>query len=176
MKPEDRPLFLIGYRGTGKSTVAKRLAEHVGWAWLDADRVLEQRWCRTIAQIFAQEGEPAFRDKEAAVLAGLGLCERHVIATGGGVILRADNRRLLKEAGRVVWLTADAAVIWQRLQDDASTGTQRPNLSGGGLAEIEQLLRLRQPLYEACADWIVDTKDCSPDEVVAMILDKWTSA
>src|SRR5262245_13906122 len=107
-------LFLIGYRGTGKSTVARLLAERVGWAYLDADAVLERRLGRSIRQIFAEDGEPAFREREAAVLAELCQCRQHVIATGGGVILRPENRERLKQAGRVVLLTADAEVIWRR--------------------------------------------------------------
>jgi shikimate kinase len=170
MTPQDRPLFLTGYRGTGKSTVARRLAARLGWAWLDADVVLEQRSRRTIGEIFAVEGEPAFRDLESALLVELCQYTRHVIATGGGVILRADNRQRLKEAGRVVWLTAEAPILWQRLQSDAAT--HRPNLSVGGLAEIEEMLRVRQTHYEACADWTVDTTHRSPDEVVEIILAK----
>jgi shikimate kinase len=173
MSPEDRPLFLTGYRGTGKSTVARLLAQRLGWAWLDADVVLQQRSGRTIREIFAEQGEPAFRDLEAALLAELCACPRHVIATGGGVILRADNRRRMKQAGRIIWLTAEPAVLWQRLQGDAASSQRRPDLSVGGLAEIEDLLRVRQPLYEACADWTVDTTHRSADEVVDMILHHW---
>jgi shikimate kinase len=173
MRPEDRPLFLTGYRGSGKSTVARLLAQRLGWTWLDADVVLEQRSGRTIREIFAEQGEPAFRDLEAALLAELCACPRHVIATGGGVILRADNRQRMKQAGRIVWLTAEPGVLWQRLLEDAATSLRRPDLSVGGLAEIEDLLRVRQPLYEACADWIVDTTQRSPDEVVDMILHQW---
>lgn len=166
----DRPLFLTGYRGTGKSTVAQRLAERLGWSWIDADALLEERAARTIREIFREEGEPGFREREAALLAELCRCQRHIIATGGGVILRADNRARLRQAGDVVWLTADAQTIWQRLQADASTRQRRPNLAGGGLAEIEDMLGSRRPLYEACADWTVDTAQRSPEEVVDAIL------
>jgi shikimate kinase len=164
------PLFLIGYRGTGKTTVARLLAGRLGRAWLDADALLEKRAGRTICQIFADEGEQAFRDLEAALLAELCACPGQVIATGGGVVLRADNRERLKRAGSVLWLTADPAVIWERLRQDAATRERRPDLTVGGLAEVEELLRQRRPLYEACADWTVDTTRHSPDEVVEACL------
>jgi len=168
-----RPLFLIGYRGSGKSAVARLLAERLGWTWLDADAVLEQRQGRTIRQIFADDGEGKFRDIEAAILAELCcLCERHVIATGGGVILRSDNRQRLKQSGTVVWLTADPATLWQRLQDDAATLERRPNLTTGGLAEIEAVLRAREPFYAECAHLAVETAGRSPEDVVGAILER----
>jgi shikimate kinase len=162
-------VFLIGYRGTGKTTVARLLAERLGWACCDADEELEKRH-GSIRRIFAEEGEASFREKEAVVLAELCRTPRRVIATGGGVVLRGENRARLKEAGRVVWLTADAETLWGRLQQDAATAERRPNLTVGGLAEIEELLRVRQPLYVACADWTVDTVGRSPAEVAAHIL------
>src|SRR5262249_41268209 len=144
-------LFLVGYRATGKSTVARLLAERLGWGWVDADDVLERRHGRTIRQIFAEEGEAGVRDKEDAVLEVLCRGERLVVATGGGVVLREANRKRLRAAGRVVWLTADAQTIWGRLQRDPATGERRPTLTVGGLAEVEELLRVRAPLYAECA-------------------------
>jgi shikimate kinase len=167
--PLRKPVFLIGYRGTGKSTVARLLAERLGWKWLDADAVLEERQGRTIRQIFAEDGEQAFRAIEAAILAEHGLCQRHVIATGGGAILRADNRQLLKDSGTVVWLKADPATLWQRLQADAATRERRPDLSGGGLAEIETLLAVREPLYAQCAHLVVDTAGRPVEDVATEI-------
>lgn len=162
-------LFLIGYRGTGKTTVARLLAPRLGWDWLDADQTLEERHGRTIRQIFAEEGEASFRDKEAAVLEEVCTRERIVVATGGGVILREDNRFRLKR-GYVVWLRADAETLWQRLQQDAATAQRRPNLAQGGLEEIAQLLSRRAPLYAKCADLVVDA-DRSPEEVAANIFE-----
>ena len=97
---DQRPLFLIGYRGSGKSAVARLLAERLGWAWLDADQVLEDRQGQSIRQIFADEGELRFREMEAAILAELCVRQGHVIAVGGGVVLRAENRQRLKDSGR----------------------------------------------------------------------------
>jgi shikimate kinase len=163
-------LFLIGYRCTGKTTVAKILAERMGWQWVDADKLLEERYGRSIRLIFAEEGEAGFREKEAAVLEQLCRCRNQIVATGGGVVLAAANRERLRAAGRVVWLTADAQTLWQRLQADTTTRERRPPLAGGGLAEIQQLLELRKPLYQACADWSVDTADVSAEVVASRIL------
>jgi shikimate kinase len=163
-------VFLVGYRGTGKSTVARLLAGRLGWAWADADELLEGRHGRSIRAIFAEEGESGFRDKEAAVLEELCRRPRHVIATGGGVVLRPENRQRLRAAGTVVWLTASAPTLWQRLERDATTGERRPPLTVGGLAEIEELLQARQPLYAAVAHLSVDTERRLPDEVVDFLV------
>src|SRR6266478_1936812 len=85
-------LFLIGYRGSGKSTVAEILARELGRPWTDADALLEVRQGRTIAEIFAEDGEAGFRQIEAELLEELCRCKQHIVATGGGVILRAANR------------------------------------------------------------------------------------
>lgn len=162
-------IYLIGYRGTGKTTVARLLAEHLGWSWCDADVVLEEQFGRTIREIFETEGEPGFRDKESQILAQLSVRDSQVIATGGGVVLRPENRLLLQQ-GRVIWLKANPATIWQRLQEDTSTAQRRPNLAQGGLAEVETLLRQREPLYQSCAELTVDTSGDSPQQVVARIL------
>jgi shikimate kinase len=164
-------LFLVGYRGTGKSTVARLLAERLGWGWVDADELLERRHGRSIREIFAEEGEVGFRDKEAVILEELCRGERLVVATGGGVVLREENRKRMRVAGRVVWLTADAPTLWRRLQQDPTTGERRPALTVGGLEEVEELLRVREPLYRDCADFTVSTVERPPEEIVAAILD-----
>jgi len=151
-------LLLIGYRGTGKSAVAQLVAERLGWRWLDADAELERRAGKSIAAIFADDGEPAFRELESQMLAELVRLDRHVLALGGGVVLRAQNRELIKKAGAVVWLTADAATINTRVAGDPATAARRPNLTAsGGIEEIRALLAQREPLYRECVTAVVDT-------------------
>ena len=164
-------LFLIGYRCVGKTTVARLLAAHWGWDWIDADAELERIAGKSIRRIFDEEGEPSFRDRESAVLASLCERERLVIATGGGVVLRPENRDRLK-SGKVVWLSAPADAIWRRMQADATTGDRRPNLAQGGLAEVESLLTAREPLYRECADLRVETADRAPEEISREIVAK----
>ncbi len=166
-------LVLIGYRGTGKSTVARHVASALGWDWVDADVELEREAGKTIAAIFADDGEAAFRDLESKTLARLVRRERLVVAAGGGVVLREANRQLLKNFALVVWLQAGAETILQRLSSDATTAARRPNLtSRGGAEEIIELLRERQPLYEACADVTIDTERRSPEEIAAEIVQR----
>lgn len=165
-------VFLIGPRGSGKSTVARLLAQSLGWDWRDADAELEKRHGQSIRAIFAAEGEAGFREKEAGILAELCRLQRHILATGGGVVLRPANRERMRAAGRVVWLTADVETLWQRLQADDSTAERRPALTVGGWAEIEEVVRMREPLYRQCADFTVPTSGRMANEVVAEIL-RW---
>jgi len=162
-------IFLIGYRCTGKTTLARLLAKKLGWEWIDADHFLETRYGRTIRQIFAEEGEAGFRDKEEQIFAELCQLQRCVVATGGGVILRDINRQRMRSAGKVVWLTADAQTIWERFQTDPGTAERRPPLTIGGLAEIEETLKMREPLYRACADLIISTEGRSTEEIAQQI-------
>lgn len=163
-------VVLIGYRGTGKSAVACALAERLGWQWLDADAELEARAGRSIAEIFAGDGETAFRDLESQVLAEVVGRSKLVLATGGGVVMREENRRLLARAGAVVWLEADVDTIEQRLAADAASADRRPNLTThGGRLEIERLLELREPLYRECAQLTIDTRGRTPAEIAAGI-------
>ncbi len=169
-------IFLIGYRGTGKSTVARLLADALGWPWLDADTVLEREHGTTIRDLFAVEGETSFRDKETALLTQFATFSNHVIATGGGVVLRESNRTLLRSSGWVVWLTADANTIHRRLQGDFQTAHRRPALTAHPpLEEIAELTRVREPLYRSCAHLIVPTVNRLPAEVADEIQAAWLS-
>ncbi len=160
---------LIGYRGTGKSTVARLLALRLGYDWVDADVEIELRAGKSIAAIFADDGETAFRDLETAVVAALAGRERTVIALGGGAALREENRSAIAESF-VVWLQASVDAIAGRLDTDPTTAARRPNLTiAGGRAEIESLLAQREPIYRRLASAVVDTDDKTPAEVADAI-------
>ncbi len=163
-------IALIGYRGTGKSEVARQLALRLGWDWVDADVEIELKAGKSIAAIFADDGEAAFRDLEAEILAELVGRDRTVLALGGGVILRPANRELLKQVGKVVWLTAEPETIARRLAADTTTAARRPNLTAaGGLDEIRRVLAQRLPLYRESSDALIDTENKLPADVAAEI-------
>jgi shikimate kinase len=166
-------IFLIGYRGTGKSTVARLLALRLSCEWVDADVEVELRAGKSIAAIFADEGEGAFRELESQVVADLARRTSAVIALGGGAVLREANRRAIA-AGTVVWLKASAETILDRLESDPTTSARRPNLTiQGGRAEVLKLLAEREPIYRQCAQFEVDTDGKDPgaivDEVFAQV-------
>ncbi len=168
-------LILLGYRGTGKTTVAGALARRLGWQSVDLDDEIERAAGKSIAEIFAREGETAFRDQESAALSRCSTQRQSVLATGGGVVLREANRRKLQEicslGGHAVWLQAPAETIHQRMTADASTAARRPNLTPqGGLREIVELIAQRRPFYEQCASLIVDTQGKTPEQVADEIL------
>lgn len=164
-------LTLIGYRGTGKTTAGKLLAERIGWSFVDTDVLIVQRAQKTIKEIFAAEGEAGFRDRESAVITDVCARNNTVISAGGGAILRPQNVAAMKNAGPVVWLQADADTLWQRISADAATTANRPNLTAaGGVAEIKELLAKRTPLYAAAANHTLDVATLSVEEVVAALM------
>jgi shikimate kinase len=167
----NAPLALIGYRGTGKTTVAQHLAERLGWDWVDADVEIERQAGRSIATIFAESGETAFRDLESDVVASLCQRQQVVLALGGGAVLREANQKMLARCRPVVWLQASAPVLAARLAGDPTTAQRRPNLTNrGGLHEIEQMLALREPIYRSVATLVVDTEGKDPVEIAEEIL------
>jgi shikimate kinase len=164
-------LTLIGYRATGKTTLARLLAERMGCDWIDADVEIERRSGKSIAQIFAQDGEPAFRDLEAGVIADLCRRQHLVLAAGGGAPLRPESRQAMRTVGKVIWLKATPATILARMSDDQTTAARRPNLTHqGGLEEIVQLLARREPIYRGTAHLEVDTEEKDPAEIAEEIL------
>jgi shikimate kinase len=173
-----RGLALVGYRGTGKSTVGQIVAERLGRPFHDADAVLELRFGRPVRSIFQEFGEPVFRDWEELVLAELATDVGSVVATGGGAVLRETNRRMLREFGFVVWLSADPAVLADRLRREPGTLGDRPALTPSGtLAEIAEVLAARLPLYREVANAVVETDSRTPDEVAEAVLKTlpWTN-
>jgi shikimate kinase len=168
---DSRPIALIGYRGTGKTTMAQVLARQLGWDWVDSDVEIELDAGKSIAAIFADDGEPRFRDLEASAVAELCTRERTILALGGGVILREANRQHLKSCQAVVWLKASVDVLTDRILADPTTAGRRPNLTNhGGRNEIEQVLAQREPIYRGCATLEVDTDSKGPAEIADEIL------
>lgn len=164
-------LTLIGYRATGKTTLAKLLAARLGFGWIDADVEIERRAGKSIARIFAEDGEPAFRDLEAEVIADLCRQPKLVLATGGGAPLRSESRRKMRAGGKVVWLTAQPETIHARMSGDATTADRRPNLTDKGpLEEIRTLLTSREPIYRESAHVQVDTEGKTPEAITDEIL------
>jgi shikimate kinase len=164
--PDPPGLSLIGLRGTGKSTVGRLLAGRLGRGFADADVELEARAGRPIRAIFAEDGEPAFRDWEERVITELTARPGLVLATGGGVVLRPANRERLRAYGPVVWLAAAPEVLAARLAADARGVADRPALTAAGtLAELAEVLRAREPLYRGLADLVVATDGRTPEQV-----------
>lgn len=168
-------IILIGYRGSGKTTVGRLVAARLGRVFVDADEHLETAAGRTIREIFADEGELGFRDREESTIAELTARPDSVLATGGGAVLREANRTRLRAAGFVVWLTADATTLWDRMRTDAATRERRPDLAGGGLDEVIRLLAVRTPLYNGLADLEIPVGDLSPDVAADRILAEWAA-
>ncbi len=172
---ETRNLILIGYRGTGKTTVALSLARRLGRRFVDGDVEIERRAGKTIAEIFAQDGEPAFRDMEATLIADIlkSATEPIILSTGGGAVIRAATRDLLRAAGHVVWLTATPETILARLRGDATTEARRPDLTSlPPLEEIRTLLAHRHDWYQQTAHSTVATDDQSIDNIAETIVRK----
>lgn len=160
-------IYLIGMMGSGKSSLAAPLAAALGYRCLDTDQLLEQSAGRTIAEIFASEGEQGFRDLETAVLDAISPWQRLVVATGGGVVSRPRNWGYLRH-GVVVWLDAPQEVLLRRLQADP---TPRPLLDCADPAErLGTLLEQRRPLY-AEADLHLPLRDETPERLVESLLE-----
>ncbi len=168
-------IALVGYRGTGKSTVGRILAERLGRPFADADVEVEALAGRPIRSIFAEEGEPAFRELEARVLADLAARPGGgVVATGGGAVLLDANRKALRDFGLVIWLSADPDTLAQRLQASRRGVEDRPSLTAAGtLAEIADVLEARTPLYREVAHAVIETAGRDVDQVVDEALEAW---
>ncbi|HHT9132301.1 MAG TPA: shikimate kinase [Candidatus Tripitaka californicus] len=169
-------IYLIGFRGTGKTTVGRLLAKYLEREFIDADDYLEKKIGKTIKQIFQEGGEGLFRDMEGEVIRELSGIEDKIVAAGGGAVLREKNVRNMKRNGLVILLEADAHTIHDRLQRDPRSHTQRPNLTNlDSLNEIIHLLEYRRPYYEKAADHRIDTTTISPAEAVKAILSIYKS-
>jgi shikimate kinase len=158
------PIVLVGAPGSGKSTVGPLLAERLRLPFTDVDAVIEDRAGRSVAEIFADDGEPAFRALEEQVTGEL-LGEPGVLSLGGGAILSAVTRKALR-GHRVIWLEVSAATAVQRIRLNAA----RPLLLGNVRGRLMQLLSERAPLYTEVATERVSTDRHSPEEVVDLLV------
>lgn len=160
-------LALVGLPGSGKSTIGRQVARQGGWLFVDADQAIEERLGCRIKDYFAQQGEAAFREVETQVLHTLLQAPRPtVIATGGGAVLRPENRTALREGSTVFYLQAAPEDIARRLRGD----TVRPLMQGvDALQRLQELLALRGPLYREVAHYVLDTQRHNPTQVARKI-------
>ena len=166
-------VVLMGYRGSGKTTVGRKLAERLGKPFVDADDLIVAGAGKTIKEIFEQDGEPFFRDYESAVLKEAVSRLDHVVSVGGGALERPENRKLISAAGhRVIYLRCDSDVLLRRIQCDSQTAAMRPALTelGGGIEEINALLARREPAYRSVMTDEIDVTHLSPSQVVDRII------
>lgn len=164
---EPRNIVITGFMGTGKSTVGSLVADAIGWSFVDADDEIESRTGRIIADIFAEDGEAAFRRIESVVCQSLAARTQVVIATGGGMLLDERNRTVMLASGMVVCLRADPDELALRLADEID---QRPLLKGDWRALYAQ----RQPIYDSLP-FQVETTGKTPQEVALEIVWLWRS-
>jgi shikimate kinase len=166
-----RNIILCGFMGTGKSTIGRLVATRLGWQFVDTDALIEIRQGKPVADIFAQDGEPFFRQLESDLCAEMQTWERIVVATGGGMVLRPENRDLLLRAGVVICLNAPAEEIYRRI---AQSG-HRPLLQANDpLQRIRDLLAARADAYAALPIHL-NTAGVQSSEVAATIISMWRS-
>ena len=164
-------IFLIGYRATGKSTVARKIAATLGLNCVDSDVLIVQDAGMTIAEIFAAETEAGFRERESEVVARIALGDNQVVALGGGAVLCSENRAAIRNQGMVVWLQASVESVCERLTADSQTQSQRPQLTTHDLHdEVSELMERRRDIYADVADFAVDTDSLDAAEVAGEII------
>lgn len=165
----DYSIVLVGFMGTGKSTVAKVLSKRLDLELIDTDKCIETNMKMTIPEIFKKYGEEGFRDIEAGIIKDLKNKNVAVISCGGGVCLRDENIVNLKESHRVILLEASAEIILKRVKGDSN----RPILKGKtDIESIETIMNIREPSYQKCADLIIDTDDKSIEKIVDEIIER----
>jgi len=159
-------LYLVGNMGSGKTTVGRLVAQRLGLPFHDLDQRIEQATGLSIAELFAQHGESAFRDFESRAIALTAWLTQGVFATGGGAVLRESNRSLMRQTGWVIYLRASPETLWQRLQH----ATDRPLLRTESPYEtLQAIAQAREPLYQE-ADWVIDTDALGSEEVADAIV------
>lgn len=162
---DKRNIVLVGFMGTGKTTVGRLLAEKTGMPLVDMDASIEECAGKSISDIFAQDGEAHFRSLEREMVQELASGNGQVISTGGGIVTNPDNISDYEKTGLVVCLLASAEEILNRVRHEET----RPLLAGDKEAKIVQLLETRSPLYEAITHQI-ETDCLSPEDIAAQII------
>lgn len=161
-------IYLIGFMGTGKSTVAKELAKRLGAECVEMDQRIEEDQAMAITEIFEKYGEEHFRNLETELLRSFAEEEHLVVSCGGGSVLREENAALMKAKGEIVLLAARAETIYERVKDS----TNRPVLNGHMSVEyIQELMNCRSARYEAVADVCIATDTKNVDEICAEIME-----
>lgn len=164
-------IILVGYMGCGKTTVGKSIAEATKYTFADTDEMIVAQQGRSISDIFAQDGEPAFRDMETALLVKM-LTEKNdtcVISTGGGMPVQKENRNLLRQLGTVVYLRVKPETVYERIKGD----TMRPLLQcENPMERIREMIKSRNPAYEEAAELVIDVDDLTQREVAEQIIRK----
>jgi shikimate kinase len=162
-------VVLVGFMGSGKSSVGRHIADALRGRFVDTDRLVVTGAGRSIEEIFATSGEARFRQEESRALRSLVGGDRLVVATGGGIVTVPENLPILKQLGFVVWLTAAEEVLWERV----SRNKKRPLLQTENPREtVHTLLEKRNPLYECASDIKVDTTSLTHAQVAALICEK----
>jgi len=167
-------VVLIGYRGTGKSTIAKILSARLKWPRFNLDEAIVKDRGMSIPQMVEKYGWEFFRDVESRMVEKTSVMDQTIIDAGGGIIVRADNIAILRLKGFIVWLKARPETIIRRIKDNAG----RPSLTGkkSFLEEIQEVLNERTPKYQAAAHVAIDTDDLSPQEVAEKIIEAFNRA
>ena len=164
-------IVLIGFRGTGKSTVGKLLAKRLERDFVDSDKYIESSTGKTIKCIFEEDGEEGFRKIETGIIAELSKVDNKVISAGGGAVLKEENVRNLKDNGFLVLLEATPEIIHNRIAQDEKTTQQRPSLTDKKpLDEIKHLIAKREHAYKNAADFTINTSYVSCEDIVTEII------
>jgi len=164
-------LILIGYRGSGKSAVGRRLADRLKMKFLDTDDLIEERQGVPINDIVKSHGWGHFRKLEATIIKEISNGDHLIIAPGGGAVLDTDNVRALRKNGIIIWLKADRETLLERMNEDPGTNRQRPTLTGKGTSEeLKEVMSLREPIYERVSEIQIDTSTLDVEAVVGNIL------
>lgn len=165
-----RRMALIGYRASGKSTLGPLIARALGWAFVDMDEVLSASLGGSIAAHVERSGWESFREQEARLLQELSRQDRIVVATGGGVVEREENRRCLRIDFFTVWIRCSPETLARRLTEDPKTVTMRPSLTGVDVvSETLEVLSRRNPWYEASAHLVLDADEAVPEELAKAV-------